>query len=151
MASDLLVKRKAKDGEMKPEHRLPLMFVGALVMPVGLFLYGWTTQEHVHWIVPIIATGFIAFGLLVTLIIAETYLVDAFPIHSASAMAGGTVLRALAGALLPLVGPPLYASIGLGWGNSILGFVSLIFMPVPLLLMKYGERQRKNSILNRTS
>ncbi|PQE09260.1 cycloheximide resistance protein [Rutstroemia sp. NJR-2017a WRK4] len=64
------------------------------------------------------------------------------------AMAGGTCLRCFAGALLPLVGPPLYASLGLRWENSTLGFISLIFMPVPLSLMKYGERLRKNSRLN---
>ena len=148
-ASDWLVKTKAKDGEMKPEHRLPLMLLGAVSMPVGLFVYGWTAQERVHWIVPIIATAFVAFGLLTTMIPAETYLVDAFPLHSASAMAGGTILRCFAAALLPLVGPPLYASVGLGWGNSILGFISLLFMPIPLLLMKYGERLRQNSRLNK--
>jgi hypothetical protein len=74
--------------------------------------------------------------------------VDAYPHHAASAMTGGTCLRCFAGALLPLVGPPLYASLGLGWENSTLGFISLIFMPVPLSLMKYGERLRKNSRLN---
>lgn len=32
---------------------------------------------------------------------------------------------------------------GLGWGNSILGFISLVFMPVLILLMKFGERLRQ--------
>jgi hypothetical protein len=49
---DRIVKKKKDAGEeMKPEHRMPLslMLPGAIALPVGLFLYGWTTQYAVHW------------------------------------------------------------------------------------------------------
>ena len=71
-----------------------------------------------------------------------TYLVDAFTIHSASALAANTVLRSIAGALLPLAGPKMYAKLGLGWGNSLLGFVALAMIPLPYLFYKHGERIR---------
>lgn len=142
VTSDWYLKKKAEQGEMKPEHRLPLMMVGACTLLVGLFLYGWTAQSHIQWMAPIVGTALIGFGLIATMLPAETYLVDAFPLHSASALAGGTVLRCFAGAVLPLAGPPLYNSVGIGWGNSILGFISLVFMPIPLLLIKFGERLR---------
>lgn len=47
----------------------------------------------------------------------NTYLVDAFTIHAASAMAANTVLRSIFGAVLPLCGLKMYAKLGLGWGN----------------------------------
>jgi hypothetical protein len=36
-----------------------------------------------------------------------TYLIDAFQLYAASALAANTVLRSLAGALLPLAGPSM--------------------------------------------
>lgn len=71
-----------------------------------------------------------------------TYLVDAFTRYAASAMAANTVLRSLGGALLPLCGAKMYHALGYGWGNSLLGFISLAML-IPLwFLMKYGERIR---------
>lgn len=74
----------------------------------------------------------------------QTYLVDAFTLHAASALAANTVLRSAVGALLPLAGPPMYASLGLGWGNSVLGFLAVAMIPMPFLFIKYGESIRKN-------
>lgn len=36
----------------------------------------------------------------------------------------------------------MYEKLGLGWGNSLLGFVALAMLPVPVLLLKFGERIR---------
>ena len=71
-----------------------------------------------------------------------TYLVDAFTIYAASAMAANTVLRSFGGALLPLCGRAMYQALGLGWGNSLLAFVALALIPPMLFLIKYGERIR---------
>ena len=75
---------------------------------------------------------------------AQTYLVD---IHgaeaAASAMAANLLLRSLCGAFLPMAGPKMYSKLGLGWGNSLLGFIGLAFMPVPLFFWRYGEALRK--------
>lgn len=142
--SDRILKAKAGSGEMKPEYRLPVMFPGAVAIPIGLFLYGWTAQYGVHWIAPIIGTGFVGLGLIGTFMPITTYLVDAFTIYAASALAANTIWRSLVGAILPLAGLPMYAKLGLGWGNSLLGFISLALLPVPILLTRYGERIRTN-------
>lgn len=72
----------------------------------------------------------------------STYLVDAFTIYAASAMAANTVFRSLAGAILPLAGPKMYEALGLGWGNSVLGFIALALCPLPIIFYVYGERIR---------
>lgn len=77
----------------------------------------------------------------------QTYFIDAFPVYSASAMAALTVSRSLLGALLPLAGPKLYDPLGLGWGNSLLGFIALAMVPVPYYLWKFGGRIRKNHVI----
>lgn len=138
-----LKKQHAIHGEMKPEYRLPPMVLGGILIPIGLFLYGWTAQYHFFYIVPMIGTATLGFGFFVTTIPLSAYLVDAYKVHAASAIAATIVMRCIVGAVLPLAGPPLYANLGLGWGNSLLGFVGLLFVPVPMLFMYYGERIRK--------
>ena len=75
----------------------------------------------------------------------SSYLVDAFTLYAASAMAANTVLRSLFGALLPLAGPKMYETLGLGWGNSLLGFISVALAPIPFLFYKYGEKIREST------
>ena len=59
-------------------------------------------------------------------------------------MAASTLLRSIGGAFIPLVGPPMYASLGLGWGNSLLGFITIALIPVPVFLILYGEKMRRS-------
>lgn len=143
---DRFLKRQVSraHGVAKPEQRLPPMIVGGVLLPIGLFVYGWTAQYHLHWIVPIIGTAILGFGLMITMIPASTYLVDVFTIYAASATAAGIVLKNLAGAVLPLAGPPMYSALRLGWGNSVLAFVALAFVPAPVLFLLYGERLRRS-------
>lgn len=131
-------------GSPKPEYRLPMLFVGAFLIPISLFLYGWTADKKVHWIVPIIGTGILGMGQFSIIMPIQTYLVDAFTVYAASATAAATVSRSLVGALLPLAGNPMYDALGLGWGTSVLAFISLAFIPVPFVFWRYGERIRKS-------
>jgi MFS family permease len=136
--------KRATEGRTKPEHRLLLMVLGSIALPVGLLIYGWSAARHVYWIVPIIGTGVVGFSMLLTILPTENYLIDIYEVHGASAVAAGVIMRALFGAMLPLTGPPMYSALGLGWGNSVLAFVTLVFVPILFLLMRYGERIRLN-------
>ncbi|TVY34556.1 Efflux pump [Lachnellula subtilissima] len=144
--SDRLVKEltKRNGGSAKPEYRLPAMFVGAVVLPLGLFMYGWTADKKVHWIAPIIGVGLVGFGLFAIFMLATAYLVDIYTIYAASVTAAATVFRSLLGALLPLAGNSIYDALGLGWGTSTLAFISVAFIPLPLIFWKYGQRIRDN-------
>ncbi|KAI1423465.1 MFS general substrate transporter [Xylaria sp. FL1777] len=138
----LVIRMTAKHDVRKPEYRLPPMAVGAFSVPAGLLWYGWTAQYHVHFIVPIIGSAFVGFGVLVIFLPVQAYLIDAFTVYAASASATNTVVRSVFGALVPLAGPPLYGRLGLGWGNTVLAFIALATVPVPLLLIRYGEKIR---------
>ncbi|EXJ62308.1 hypothetical protein A1O7_02742 [Cladophialophora yegresii CBS 114405] len=140
--SDKLLRRMAKGGEMKPEYRLPLLWPGAIIAPLGLVLYGWTAQYKVHWIVPILGTTMLGAGLVGSFMPVGVYLIDAYTVYAASAMAANTVLRSLGGAFLPLAGRDMYNALGLGWGNSLLAFIALGMSPMIWFFLKYGERIR---------
>lgn len=142
MLSDTIVKRMSKSGEMKPEYRLPLMVPGGAMIPIGLLLYGWTSQYEVHWIVPIIGTALIGAGMITVFTPVGAYLVDAFPEYAASATAANTVFRSIGGALLPLAGSRMYATLDQGWGSTLLAGISLGMMGMIWIALKYGERLR---------
>ncbi|KAL9088536.1 MAG: hypothetical protein Q9159_003026 [Coniocarpon cinnabarinum] len=134
--------QRHKTGTTEPEQRLPVMLLGSLLIPIGLFIYGWTAQKQVFFIVPIIGTATVGFGFFATTVPLQAYLVDAFKEYAASAIAATVVCRCVVGAIMPLAGPHLYARLGLGWGNSLLGFIAIAFVPVPILFMRYGKRMR---------
>lgn len=52
----------------KPEWRLLLMVWISPCVAIGLFIYGWTSEFEIHWIVPIIGTFFIGFGAYFVLV-----------------------------------------------------------------------------------
>lgn len=140
--SDRWLKHKSKSGPMKPEYRLPPLIIGAFLIPAGFLWYGWAAEKNAHWIVPIIGTSVIGLGTLFSFLPIQVYLVDAFTIYAASAIATNTVVRSLFGATLPLASQKLFANLGLGWGNTLLAGVALLLSPTPFILMKYGERIR---------
>ncbi|KAF2198167.1 MFS general substrate transporter [Delitschia confertaspora ATCC 74209] len=139
------VRKHMEKGDFRPEHRLWIMAFGGLALPVGLFWYGWAVEGDAHWIVGIVGTGFVGFGMMMSFMPASTYLVDVFTVYAASAMAANTVMRSLFAALIPLSSQKMYAALGYGWGNSLLGFVSLLLIPIPFLFIRYGERIRKRN------
>lgn len=129
-----------------PEFRVPLMVPGALLVPVGLFWYGWSAQAQVHWIMPNIGAAIFAAGVIVAFQCIQTYLVDAYTRFAASAISAATVLRSLAGFGFPLFAPYMYQALGDGWGNTLLGLIGIVLgLPAPLVLWKYGKALRAKS------
>lgn len=163
---DYLVRRARKamspDDEYRPEVKLTpwLIVPTGLTLPIGLLVYGWTTQYKIHWIVPMIGVGVFAAGLTgvnvssqkplqncgeltVIQMSVQNYQTDSYPKYAASGSAAITLFRSLIGALMPLGGLDMYHALGLGWGNSLLAFMCLAMVPVPVLLYFYGMRLRQ--------
>ncbi|KAH8899174.1 bicyclomycin resistance protein [Thozetella sp. PMI_491] len=150
ITSDRSIKRMAaKDGQgMKPEYRLRPIPVGAVLLPVGLFIYGWTAQYQTHWIAPLIGTAIIGVGNIIIFMALSLALVDTFTIYAASALAANTVVRSIAGAVLPLCGLQMFQTLGMGWGNSLLAFIAVAMIPVAFLILRYGELLRTKFPVN---
>jgi len=70
---------KNRNGEDIPEFRLPPAMLGGVLVPIGLFWFGWTTYRSIHWIVPIIASVFFGTGTLLVFSGVFTFLVQAYP------------------------------------------------------------------------
>ncbi|KAJ0120551.1 hypothetical protein J7T55_015280 [Diaporthe amygdali] len=143
LANWIAKSRADKNGSNVPEDRLPLMAYLSWTLPAGMFWYGWSTYYRVHWIVPILGTVLVGMGSVFIMMPQMVYLVQVFGAEAgASALAVNMIVRYIAGAFLPLAGPPMYARLGYGWGNSLLGFLGIAFMPLPWILSVYGQRIR---------
>ncbi|CAG7562324.1 unnamed protein product [Fusarium equiseti] len=94
--SSLILKLSSEtdiQGSSQPEFRLPPAIVGALIVPVGIFIFGWSCYPWVHWIVPIIGSAIFGAGILLVFSGVFTFLVDAYPQYAASALAANAFVR----------------------------------------------------------
>lgn len=145
--SDKIIARLTQKHDLekaKPEFRLPLAILAAPFIPAGLFLYGWSAEYHIHWVVPLLGTALNGFGFTILMSSIANYMMDTFTIHAASAMAAITVSRSIFGATFPLFALQMYGAMGWGWGNSLLGFIALAGCAIPPLFWFYGEGLRTN-------
>ncbi|KAI0537680.1 major facilitator superfamily transporter [Xylaria digitata] len=134
---------KKNKGVFEPELRLNLAAYYACLCPITFFWYGWTTYYKVHWIAPIISLVPFGVAILGVYLPTQAYIIDAYPLYSASGLAAFIVLRSVVAAFLPLAGPSLFSSLGLGWGSSVLGFITIALIPIPVLVLVFGTRLRK--------
>lgn len=131
------------NGIAKPEFRLPLTNIGAVLLPTTLFWFAWTTEFRAHWLACISATVFFGLGQVSIFNGVQNYYIDAFSKYAASAIAAGAVVRSLVGGIVPLISKTLFREWGYGWGWSFYAFLSLALAPSPMLFMRYGERIRE--------
>ncbi|KAI0255604.1 major facilitator superfamily domain-containing protein [Lactifluus subvellereus] len=132
-------------GELKPEERMPVAILGAFLIPICLFWFGWTSRASVHWIVPIIGSSLFSIAALLLFNAVLNYLADAYPTYAASVLAGNDFMRSMFGAGFPLFAGAMYRNLGVGWASTLLALLACAFVPIPILLYKYGERIRMAS------
>ncbi|EIM84122.1 MFS polyamine transporter [Stereum hirsutum FP-91666 SS1] len=138
---------KNKNGGVgRPEFRLPAMVPGTIITPIGLLIAGWCAQTRQPWIATDIGIALIGGGSILNFQCIQTYVIDTFTLHAASALAAVTFLRSCAGFGFPLFAPAMYDALGYGWGNTVLAIVgAVIGCPAPFLFWTYGERIRAAS------
>ncbi|KAL8775682.1 MAG: hypothetical protein Q9209_000178 [Squamulea sp. 1 TL-2023] len=139
-------KLEANGGVPIPEWRLFPVIVGGASFTAGLFWFAWSGyQASTHWIVPTLSGVLTGFGLLSIFLQSLNYLVDAYIMFAASAIAANTFLRSICGAVFPLFATYMFQGLGVEWAGSLLGFVALVLVPIPIVFWKFGARIRARS------
>ncbi|KAL4985935.1 major facilitator superfamily domain-containing protein [Aspergillus falconensis] len=114
-----------------PEWRLPPAIAGAPLVTIGLFIFAWTAYSNVHWMVPIIGSGIFGAGTVFVYSGVFTFLVDAYPVYSASALAANSFARSMFAGIFPLFGTQMYNRMGIHWASCFLAFLTLAMLPFP--------------------
>ncbi|KAL4750710.1 hypothetical protein BDW72DRAFT_203714 [Aspergillus terricola var. indicus] len=139
--------QEAAVSRAEPEHQLLPAILGSSLIPIGLFWFGWTMNSTVRWIVPILGSAVFGCGMVLVFTGVFTYLVDAYPQYTASALAGNGFVRCTFAAAFPLFGNQMYEKLGYQWATSVLAFLTFAMMPFPDLFFKYGKALRNRSRL----
>jgi MFS family permease len=140
------LKRHYRVAVGRPEFRVPVMIPGAVLVPAGMLIYGWSAQRRTHWLGPDIGAATFSIGAITGFQCIQGYLVDNYTLYAASAVGAATVLRSLAGFGFPLFAPRLFERLDYGWGSTLLAAVAVVLgCPAPFLLWRYGEELRRRS------
>ncbi|CZR52746.1 probable fluconazole resistance protein [Phialocephala subalpina] len=134
-----------KHGRVIPEERLPPMILGAVILPIGLFWFAWTSSPHISWVPQALAGIPIGWGILMVFLQGLNYLIDVYMWNANSAIAANTFLRSFAGAGFPLFATAMYHTLGVAWATSLLGFLCIAMIPAPIVFYVYGARIRAMS------
>ncbi|KAJ5388624.1 Citrinin biosynthesis cluster MFS transporter mrr1 [Penicillium cosmopolitanum] len=111
-----------KHGRVVPEERLVPMMIASVLLPIGLFWFGWTSSPN---------------GL--------NYIIDVYMMYANSAIAANTLIRSTLGGAFPLFATQMYHKLGVNWASSVLGFITIAMIPIPILFFFYGAKIRAMS------
>lgn len=74
-----------------------------------------------------------------------SYLIDVYLQMANSAIAAQTFVRSLAGSGFPLFAVQMYNRLGVAWASSLLAFLCIAMIPVPVIFYLYGKKLRSMS------
>ncbi|KAF2133772.1 MFS general substrate transporter [Dothidotthia symphoricarpi CBS 119687] len=139
-------KLEANNNIPVPEWRLPISMVGGVAFAAGLFWFGWSGYSGtVHWIVPILSGLLTGFGLFTIFLSLLNYIVDAYLMFAASALAANTFMRSCFGGVFPLFATYMFEGMGVQWACTLIGGVALLLVPMPIMFYMYGKKIRAKS------
>ncbi|KAF9815811.1 hypothetical protein IEO21_04323 [Rhodonia placenta] len=136
--------RKA-GGVRTPERRLRLGLLGAIIVPISLLWFGFTTYTSVPYMVPIVASGLYGFGFLAVSLSTFYYTIDAYTTYAASAFAAQAMIRSVATSVFVLFGTQMFSGLGPRWATFILAMIGVVEIALPIVFMRKGEALRKAS------
>ncbi|KAL4899755.1 hypothetical protein BDW74DRAFT_188919 [Aspergillus multicolor] len=137
----------ARFGKMSstPEGRLYFACIESILMPVGLFWFGWTSYSSIPWIVPTIAIGCSTIGILSIYLATFNYLADTYHRYASSAIAAQSFCRNILGGVFPLVTNAMFTNLGYPAACSLLGGIGVLLTIVPWVLVFFGPKIRARS------
>ncbi|CAK7897377.1 multidrug resistance protein 1 [[Candida] anglica] len=136
--------------EVAPEVFLPVAIFGSVCMPIGLFIFGWSATPSAHWIGPIIGTAIFCVGAFIIFQTLFNYLSFSFWKYIASVFAGNVLFRSVLAGVFPLFGAPLFNNLAtekypVAWGSSLLAFICVGMIAIPVLFYMKGPAFRTRS------
>ncbi|KAL6230305.1 major facilitator superfamily domain-containing protein [Aspergillus navahoensis] len=120
-----------------PEKALYGSIAGGILLLLGEIWYALAARLEARWSVLVaagISVGSGAFALF-TCPLAN---------NPSAVIAANGAFRYTFGAVFPLFTVQMYERLGTAWASSVFAFLSLVFVPIPLVLCKYGGRLRRS-------
>ena len=127
------------------EDQLRPALAATFLLPLGLFLFGWTSDGTIHWIVSVIGITLYSMGTFIILQCLSVYLPKIYPRYSASLFAANDFCRSTLAAAAIHFAIPLYDDLGIGKGVSVLGGLSVLGIVGMWYIYRAGASLRAQS------
>ncbi|KAL6880038.1 MFS general substrate transporter [Trichoderma longibrachiatum] len=131
----------------EPERRLVCGLPASFLVPVGLFMFGWTgnSSPNIPWIVPTIGITIFVVGIFTIFQVIFIYIAISYPVYSASLFAANDFVRSSIGCGAIHFSRPLFINLGVGKGVSLLAGLSCGGVIGIFVLYFYGATLRRKS------
>jgi DHA1 family multidrug resistance protein-like MFS transporter len=131
----------------EPERRLVPGLPASFLVPIGLFVFGWTgnSSPEIPWIVPTIGITIVVIGIFIEFQVVFIYLALSYPQYSASLFAANDFVRSSLGCAAIHFSRPLFINLGVGKGVSLLAGLSCAGVIGIFVLWYFGMDLRKRS------
>ncbi|KZS99663.1 MFS general substrate transporter [Laetiporus sulphureus 93-53] len=128
-----------------PEARLYAPMAAAILFPIGMFIFAWSTYTQVYWIAPAIGIVLIMWALFIIYLAVFTYLADCYGTFASSALAGQSLFRNLMGMAFPMFTTQMFARLTYHWANTLFALIAVVMIPIPFVLFFKGPAIRARS------
>jgi MFS transporter, DHA1 family, multidrug resistance protein len=127
------------------EDRLRPALLACFLPPIGLFLFAWTSDGKIHWIVGLIGLTLYSMGTFIILQCLSVYTPRIYPLHSASLFASNDFFRSILATGAIHFGVPLYGNLGIERGVSVLAGLVVLGIPGMWFIYWKGASLRAGS------
>ncbi|ETS75482.1 hypothetical protein PFICI_12426 [Pestalotiopsis fici W106-1] len=128
-----------------PEGRLLLPGVLSILLPAGLFCFGWTAKITITYWLPMAGIGVGTVGIFSIYLASTNYLADTYGPFTSSAIAAQSMCRNLSAGVIYLLVPQMLEKLRYSGTGSLLGGIGLALTAIPWLLAMYGVEIRRRS------
>lgn len=149
----------------KLERRLLPALYASFLLPIGLFIFAWTSDGKIHWIVSVLGVFLFTIGgtflmiyisatrskadcstkVFILMQVIFVYLPLTYPQYAASLFAGNDFARSSLAFAAVLFSRPMFLGMGIGPGVSLLGALTAACIAGIFVLYFYGEKLRARS------
>lgn len=113
-------------GMRAQEHRLVPALICVFGPVIGLFIFAWTANPSIHWIVSVIGITIYAASAFVVFQCIFVYVPMSYPNYAASLFASNDFFRSSLACAAILFARPLFLNLGVARGTSLLGGLSVL-------------------------
>ncbi|KZT71137.1 MFS general substrate transporter [Daedalea quercina L-15889] len=141
--TDVLSGRRSM--KMSPELRLESAIWGAPLFAGSFFWFGWTSDPSISYWSPLMAGLVMGFAIIWIFLALFNYIIEVYLSCAASALAANTVVRSIAAAGFPLFASQMYRKLSPQWASTVIGCCSVLMIPIPFVLQRFGPALRRKS------
>ncbi|RDH35497.1 MFS general substrate transporter [Aspergillus welwitschiae] len=138
-------KQLGKLDPVPPEARIwPGLFATWLI-PIGLYIFAWTSSPSIHWIVSLVGIAISMCGVFIITQCMFIYLPFTYPRYAGSLFAANGFARSLLAGASILFSRPMFQGIKVSGGVTLLASLSVFCIVGMFLLYFFGARLRERS------